>query len=78
MIETKFLGLIISTTGIRIDLDKIDAVVNWPAPETVMQVRRFTGFTSFYRRFIEGYLRLTKPLNKLTQKDRKFEWTAAY
>ena len=48
VIETKFLGLIISTTGIWIDLNKIDAVVNWPALETVTQVRRFTGFTGFY------------------------------
>ena len=71
--ETKFLGLIISTSGIWIDPKKINDVVNWPAPEIVTQVQRFTGFTNFYRRFIEGYSRLTKPLNELTQKDRKFE-----
>ena len=48
---------------------------DWPVPTTVKQTRGFLGFGNFYRRFIQGFSNLAKPLNDLLKKDKKFEWT---
>ena len=60
-----YLGHIVSNDGIHADPDKIDAVVNWPVPKTVKQVRQFLGFAGYYRRFIEGFAKIARPLNDL-------------
>src|SRR5271155_82244 len=53
---------------------KLVGIANWPTPTTVKEVRSFLGFSNFYRRFIQGYGHITKPLNDLLKKDIKFEW----
>jgi hypothetical protein len=74
--EVKYLGMIISTEGVRMDPDKVDAIVNWEAPINVKDVQAFLGFSNFYRRFIRGFSRIVRPLVSLTKKDAKFNWTA--
>ena len=74
--ETTFLGLIISTEGIKMDPAKVEAVKEWPAPTTVKHVQAFLGFCNFYRRFIKNFGGIAQPLTKLTKKDNTFEWTA--
>ena len=56
---------------ITMDLGKVKGIKEWPS---VKQVRSFLGFGNFYRRFIRHYSELTKPLNDLLKKDRKFDW----
>ncbi|GJU02495.1 hypothetical protein Tco_1112833 [Tanacetum coccineum] len=41
---------------------------------TPTEVRQFLGLDGYYRRFIEGFSLIAKPLTKLTQKDKKYEW----
>ena len=55
--------------------DKILAVNNWPRPTSVSDIRSFLGLASYYRRFIENFSDVAYPLTRLTQKNKKFEWT---
>ena len=59
-----YLGHIVSKGGIETDPKKIVAVKLWPQPETVTQVRKFLGFTNYYRKFLYRYAQITKPLNQ--------------
>ena len=70
--ETKYLGLIISVDGIKIDPAKVDAIKQWDSPTCVREVRLFIGFCNFYRQFIKDFLKIAGPLNTLTKKDVKF------
>ncbi|GJS28338.1 putative reverse transcriptase domain-containing protein [Tanacetum coccineum] len=56
------------------ELPKIEAVKNWSSPTTLSEIRQFLGFAGYYRRFIEGFSKIAKPMMELTQKDRKFDW----
>ena len=73
--ETAFLGLIVTTEGIRMNPEKVAAVKDWPKPENLKQVQGFLGFCNFYRRFINGFAKIATPLTQLTKKDTLFEWT---
>lgn len=73
--ETKYLGLIISTEGIRMDPTKIEAIKQWDTPTCVQEVRSFVGFCNFYRRFIRNFSKIAGPLNSLTKKNIPFAWT---
>jgi hypothetical protein len=73
--ELIFLGFIVGAHGLRMDPNKIEAVRDWPTPKTVKEVQAFLGFANFYRRFIEGYSRITTSLTELTKKDKPFVWT---
>ena len=68
-----FLGHVISKDGIIVDLNKIEAVVNWDRPTNVSEVRNFLGLAGYYRRFVEGFSRIAAPLTQLTRKNVKFE-----
>ena len=70
--RVSFLRFIIRRDRIKIDPSKVEAVLSWPMPNTVKEVQAFLGFANFYRRFIEGYSRVAKPLTELTKKDQGF------
>jgi hypothetical protein len=72
--ETKVLGHIISSAGVRPDPDKVAAMANYPRPRTVKDVRKFLGLTSWYRRFIKGYAHVVRPLNRLLELTHKWKW----
>nr|GEU92730.1 retrotransposon protein, putative, Ty3-gypsy subclass [Tanacetum cinerariifolium] len=67
-----FLGHIVSADGITMHPAKVKAITKWPRPKTVTEVRSFLGLASYYRRFVEGFLRLALPLTKLMRKGEKF------
>ena len=68
--ETKFLGVIIGADSLRIDLEKITAIINWNVPTSIKQVLLFLGFYSFFRRFIRDFIKITNPITALTKKNR--------
>nr|GFA49124.1 reverse transcriptase [Tanacetum cinerariifolium] len=69
-----FLGHIVSAEGIMMDPAKVEAITKWPRPTSVTEVRSFLGLAGYYRRFVEGFLRLALPLTKLMCKGEKFIW----
>jgi hypothetical protein len=69
-----FLGHVVSKEGTKPDLGKIDAVLRFPKPKTVTNVRSFLGLTRYYRKYIREYSRLASPLFELTKKDVPFVW----
>ncbi|CAN4123908.1 unnamed protein product [Withania somnifera] len=72
-----FLGHVVSTEGIRIDSQKIEAVKDWPKPTTPTEIHSFLGLAGYYRRFIEGFSSISAPLTKLTHKETRFKWNDA-
>ncbi len=75
--ETIFLGVIISGSGLRMDPEKVKAIVDWRTPTNLKQVQGFVGFANFYRRFIKDFSKIVKPLAQLTKKDQLFIWSDA-
>ena len=73
--EVKYLGHIVSSSGIAPDPDKVRAVVSWPVPLNTAQVKSFVGLTSYYRRFIANFTEIAAPLLQLTQKNASFVWS---
>jgi hypothetical protein len=65
---------VVSHEWTKPDPGKIDAVVHFPIPKTVTDVRSFLGLTGYYRNNIQGYSRLAVPLFELTRKDVAFVW----
>ncbi|WVZ49115.1 LOW QUALITY PROTEIN: hypothetical protein U9M48_000496 [Paspalum notatum var. saurae] len=75
--EVQFLGHIISNGGIAVDPSKVAEVLNWEVPKDVKGIRSFLGLAGYYRRFIEGFSKIAKPMTALLEKNAKFEWTPA-
>lgn len=71
-----YLGHIVSAKGVATDPQKVKKVVEWPTPQNISEVRQFVGLASYYRRFVENFATLAKPLHKLTKKYARFSWTA--
>jgi len=72
--EVRYLGLILSNDGIKMDPGKIEAVMKWESPRNLRDVRAFLGFANFYRRFIKGYSEIVSPIVNLTKKGVPFSW----
>ncbi|GKD45423.1 hypothetical protein Tco_1270068 [Tanacetum coccineum] len=63
----KFLGHVIDRSGIHVDPTKIEAVKNWASPTTPSKIRQFLRLAGYYRRFIEGFSKIAKPMTELTR-----------
>nr|GEY39250.1 putative reverse transcriptase domain-containing protein [Tanacetum cinerariifolium] len=72
--EIQFLGHVVNKDGIHVDPVKIKGVKNWKTPELPTKIRSFLGLARYYRRFIENFSKIAKPLTLLTQKNKKCEW----
>ncbi|GJX48638.1 putative reverse transcriptase domain-containing protein [Tanacetum coccineum] len=72
--SVQFLGHVIDSNGVHVDPAKIEAIKNWAAPTTPTKVRQFLGLAGYYRRFIKEFSLISKPLTKLTQKNKPFVW----
>nr|GFB96787.1 putative reverse transcriptase domain-containing protein [Tanacetum cinerariifolium] len=72
--KVQFLGHVIDSQGIHVDPAKIESVKDWASPKSPTEICQFLGLAGYYRRFIEGFLKMAKPMTKLTQKKVKFEW----
>ncbi|GJX02965.1 hypothetical protein Tco_0188881 [Tanacetum coccineum] len=67
--EVRFLGHVVNSEGILVDPSKIEAVKNWKPLKTPTEIRSFLGLAGYYRRFIANFLKISKPLTLLTQKN---------
>ena len=72
--KIEYLGLIVSHNKVEMSPTKVEGVSRWPDPENVKDVQSFLGFTNFYRRFIERYADVARPLHDLTLKSAKWKW----
>ncbi|CAF5223947.1 unnamed protein product, partial [Rotaria magnacalcarata] len=77
--KLKYLGHVVSQSGIEPDPDKVRAVRDYPVPTRIKDVRAFLGLTSYYRRFIRNYATIAEPLISLTRNidSRPFLWTSS-
>ncbi|GJQ94618.1 putative reverse transcriptase domain-containing protein [Tanacetum coccineum] len=72
--KVQFLGHVIDSEGIHVDPAKIESIKDWTSPKSPTEIRQFLGLAGYYRRFLEGFLKIAKPTTKLTQKKVKFIW----
>ncbi|CAC5408312.1 unnamed protein product [Mytilus coruscus] len=69
-----FLGHEISKHGIRPPKDQVKAIVDFPAPQNLKQLRRTIGLFNWFKKFIPNFSAIISPLTKLLKKNQKFEW----
>ncbi|GJX47422.1 putative reverse transcriptase domain-containing protein [Tanacetum coccineum] len=72
--EVQFLGHVVNRDGIHVDPSKVESVKNWKTPESSTEIRSFLGLAGYYRRFIENFSKIAKPLTLLTQKNKTYVW----
>jgi len=72
--EVEFLGVVIGPKGVEMQKEKIDRVLNWPAPRNVKKVQKFLGLANYYRRFIKDFAKITVLLHLLVRKEEKWRW----
>ncbi|KAL1559458.1 hypothetical protein AAHA92_09799 [Salvia divinorum] len=73
--EVNFLGHVVMTEGIRVDPANVEAVQLWKAPKTPNEIRSFLGLAGYYRRFIEGFSKIARPMTQQLKKGIKVNWT---
>lgn len=74
--EIHYLGHILSRQGVHTDPAKIEAVLQWPTPTNVRELRGFLGLAGFYRKFVCNFAIIAKPLTNLLKKHTLFVWTS--
>jgi len=72
--KIRFLDVVIGPSGIEMEKEKVDRVLSWPKLKNVKDVRKFLGLVNYYRRFIQDFARVARPINMLTRKDMKWQW----
>ena len=69
-----FLGVVIRPEEIKIEEEKVKAVLDWPVSKLVKDVQKFLRLVNYYRRFVKGFSKIVRPLHELTKKGQKLEW----
>lgn len=73
--ELYYLGHLLTTDGIKPQIEKVKAIHAMKPPTNPKGVREFLGMVGYYRKFINRFADAARPLTKLTRKDSKFTWT---
>lgn len=72
--EVTYLGHVIGEAGVKPDPQKVEAVKNFPRPRNAKNIKQFLGLAGYYRRFINNFSKIAKPLTTLLKKDEPFTW----
>jgi hypothetical protein len=75
MEEVAFLGHVLSAKGVAVDPSKIEAVSKWQSPKSVTEIRSFLGLAGYYRRFIENFSKIAKPMTELLKSNTPYVWS---
>jgi hypothetical protein len=78
LIKVQFLGHVVSSEAIFVDLSKVQEVMDWKPPRTVHQVWSFLSLAGYYHRFILNFSKIAKPITDLLKKEEKFVWNAEH
>ena len=73
--QVKYLGHVVSAEGVSADPPKIEAILSWPVPSCTSEIRSFLGLCSYYRKFVQSFADIAKPLHQLIEAGRQFKWT---
>jgi hypothetical protein len=57
-----------------VDLVKVEAIMEWPAPSNIQEICNFVALVGYYRQFVKGFLKIANPITKLQKKNKKFLW----
>ncbi|KAL1563951.1 hypothetical protein AAHA92_06368 [Salvia divinorum] len=68
-------GHVVTAEGIRVDPAKVEAVQLWKTPKTPNEIQSFLGLAGYYRRFIEGFSKIARPMTQQLKKGIKINWT---
>ena len=73
--ELVYLGFVVSKEGLRMDPEKVKAIMEWPSPKNVFEVRIFHGLASFCRKFIRNFSHINAPMLETIRKNNQpFMW----
>jgi len=72
--RVQFLGHVISEDGISVDSSKIQDVLNWKTPESILVIRSFLGLAGYYRQFVPDFSKIARPMTELLKKGVRFNW----
>ena len=75
--QVEYLGFEVGPRGIQASPGKVRAIIEWPRPKGVHDVRSFLGLASYYRRFVRGFSEMARPLTQLTRAGVEWEWSTA-
>jgi len=71
--EVEFLGVVTGPKEVEMQKEKVEGVLNWPAPRNIKEVQKFLGLANYYRRFIKDFARIVAPLHMLVRKEQKWK-----
>ena len=73
-----YLGFVVSKEGLKMDPEKFQAILNWPTPRNIFEVRSFHGLASFYRKFIRSFSQICAPIiETIKETNQPFKWIEA-
>lgn len=72
-----YLGHVVSKDGVSMDPSKVEAILDWPKPKNVTELRSFLGLIGYYRKFLVNFGEVSAPLVELTKKDVRWVWDAS-
>ncbi|XP_053549155.1 uncharacterized protein LOC128640750 [Bombina bombina] len=75
--RVEFLVFIIRPSNVEKDPQTVEAILNWPIPQTKKQIKRFVGFANFYRKYIRNFSAVVQPLTNLKKKDTIWHWSSS-
>jgi len=65
--------VVIGLEGIQMEMEKVKVVLDWPVLKSVKDIQKFLELENYYKRFVEGFVKIARPLHKLTRKEQKWE-----